>query len=128
MFEDSFVYLNQDFMSIGTTDAALDPSGMGDHLSPERALLSAILERAIRDVGTLGTDGDDAREWVFNPNRDHQMSPFSFSWLCEHLDFDRWRIRASTAALYHQFLKDLEHPLAPTRNVSKRSVEYSLAR
>lgn len=59
---------------------------------PEKVLLLAILERAIRDcVGTkIGGcaarqhEEREAREWIL----DRSGREFGFEWVCEHLEFE----------------------------------------
>lgn len=59
-------------------------------VKPERNLLAAVLARAICDAfGTAHCDRHEirsARQWLFGqltPKR-----PFSFAWVCLHLDLD----------------------------------------
>ncbi|MBX7144883.1 MAG: hypothetical protein K1X79_10565 [Oligoflexia bacterium] len=57
--------------------------------TPERRLLTAILERAILDfVGNDKVEMDDAQTWIFEAAQDTDPSPFSFAWLCRELDLN----------------------------------------
>lgn len=53
---------------------------------PERNLLTAVLRRALFDLrnGTA-VERTAAKEWFFE-NGDY--SPFSFTWVCTHLDIE----------------------------------------
>ena len=57
-------------------------------ITPEKKLLGAILERAIRDY--LSRDrvrASEARDWIFEQKISAEAATeFSFSWICEHLD------------------------------------------
>ncbi len=57
--------------------------------TPERRLLTAILERAILDfVGNDEREVDDAQEWIFSDLENPNAGEFSFPWLCRELDLD----------------------------------------
>jgi len=54
--------------------------------TPERNLLMAVLERAIRDyVGNCRVESEAAREWLFDLSGTSQ-DVFSFPWVCHQLD------------------------------------------
>ena len=60
-----------------------------DKLTPEKRLLLAVLEQAIRDV--LDRDkpyGKQAARWFFEDWGGDYNLPFSLSWICRHLDVD----------------------------------------
>jgi hypothetical protein len=55
--------------------------------TPERRLLTAILERAILDyVGNDSQEVKEAEEWLFTVMSEHNADPFSFLWVCRELD------------------------------------------
>jgi hypothetical protein len=59
--------------------------------APERTLVAAVLERAVRDV----LDGDEeAVDW-FADDDESENAPFSFIWICEQLELDPEKVRAS---------------------------------
>lgn len=61
--------------------------------SPERRLLLAILERAILDyVGNDQREVEEAEAWLFGELDDPTLDQFSFSWVCEQLDLDMYKI------------------------------------
>ncbi|NMC62496.1 MAG: hypothetical protein GYA55_04940 [SAR324 cluster bacterium] len=60
-----------------------------EHLSPEQRLLLAIIEQAIRDLLENGTPSSkQAHRWFFDNFSDDTCLPFSFIWICKHLDLD----------------------------------------
>lgn len=66
--------------------------------SPERNLLAEILIRAITDY--MGWSADvqrhvsDARAWLcIDRNFPKKIEPFSFMWICEHLDLSHEMVR-----------------------------------
>ena len=62
---------------------------------PERRLLFAILERAVRDaLGNHPAEAREAAEWIFSPPVD-QPELFSFQWICEELEVDIPRFLAN---------------------------------
>lgn len=61
--------------------------------TPERRLLLAILERAILDyVGNEPKEIEEAERWLFSEIEEGNSSQFSFSWVCEQLDLDTFKI------------------------------------
>lgn len=57
--------------------------------TPERNLLTAILERAILDfVGNDSKQVEHAEKWLFAPQNSNDFRPFSFEWVCERLDLN----------------------------------------
>ena len=57
--------------------------------TPERNLLTAILERAILDyVGNDHKETECAEDWLFSAQNTDDFKPFSFQWVCERLDLD----------------------------------------
>ena len=88
-------------MSIKTFSQRFVPEDTTEKESvPERNLLAACLERAIRDIlnkpqsegGTGETTNRHCREactWL----RSQERSNFSFRWICHHLDLDPKAIR-----------------------------------
>lgn len=64
----------------------------------EMALLLAILERSIRDYLAIFEDKKygqhammlEAKEWLFN---DESLEPWSYHWICQHLDIDPQMVR-----------------------------------
>lgn len=61
--------------------------------TPERRLLLAILERAILDyVGNEPKEIEEAERWLFSEPDEDNSSHFSFSWVCEQLDLDTFKI------------------------------------
>ena len=77
--------------------------------TPERNLLMAILERAIRDyVGNCEQESNEAREWIFQMNAT-PYSEFSFGWICQQLDLVPERI----ATIIEGMPKRGDHRTAP---------------
>lgn len=66
-------------------------------LQPERNLLLAILERAVLDAHGINLKGHTdlqtikitARQWIAST----RLFPFSYEWVCEHLDVDATKLR-----------------------------------
>ena len=57
--------------------------------TPERRLLTAILERAILDyVGNDEKEMKQAEVWIFGDLDESESTEFSFPWLCRELDLD----------------------------------------
>ncbi len=57
--------------------------------TPERNLLTSILERAILDL--TGNDPEQAlsaQEWIFGELDDLDPEPYTFQWLCSQLDLN----------------------------------------
>lgn len=55
--------------------------------TPERNLLTAILERAILDyTGNDPEESAKAEEWIFGDLDDPDHEPYTFAWLCNQLD------------------------------------------
>lgn len=60
--------------------------------SPERSLLVALLRRALFDFfGGSSAERDAAKEWMLEATSSDV--PFSFGWVCDHLDMDAERVR-----------------------------------
>ena len=55
--------------------------------SPEKRLLCAICERAVRDL--LSSDKEESRSAVEWLEDNDGFAPFSFPWICETLDINR---------------------------------------
>jgi len=89
-------------------------------ITPEKALLIEILRRAINDfVWHCGLKRSDAktheiqrsaRLWLFGPER-HPLTPFSFHWICQHLDQCPRTIRKRVLCLA-KTLKKEKHSLS----------------
>ena len=62
-----------------------------DVASPERTLVAAVLERAVRDV----LDGDTEAYGWFSDDEGDEKIPFSFLWICEQLEVDPNHVRLS---------------------------------
>jgi len=77
--------------------------------TPERNLLMAILERAIRDyVGNSEQEASEARDWIFE--RPHvPFDEFSFGWICQQLDL----VPEKIASVIEAMPKRGEHRTAP---------------
>lgn len=77
-----------------------DPS---DPVRPEKALLAAILERAIADIlsplyDVGGMDKRAAFRWIWEDNERSDLrplEPYSFGWICQQLEIDPVRIKHS---------------------------------
>lgn len=68
--------------------------------TPERNLLMAVLERAIRDyVGNSRHEVKEAEEWIFKQRMDLPYIEFSFAWVCHQLDLEPQRIADLIAAM-----------------------------
>jgi hypothetical protein len=72
----------------------IDPTFHIEYYNPEKALLYAILTRAIFDYCNVGFDISqfDSRQadaWIFSRNQ----KPWSFLWICSHLDLCPQRLR-----------------------------------
>jgi hypothetical protein len=70
--------------------------------TPERNLLVAILTRAILDfVGNETREVESAGEWIFDEvDSPHTPAePYSFKWVCQHLDLDYRRIAGKIKAM-----------------------------
>jgi|GEM_PF-4035421 len=82
---DISVWLDEDFETL------IQPS---EWISiPERRLLFAILERAVRDVlGNQPEETQAAREWLLEDSLD--WTPFSFGWICRELGINPSEFRA----------------------------------
>lgn len=64
-------------------------SSSEDKCSPEKRLLLAVLEQAIRDC--LEKDvayAKQAQWWIFEDKDGDFHWPFSFTWVCRYLDID----------------------------------------
>ena len=62
--------------------------------TPERNLLMAVIERAILDlVGNEAKEAEQAADWLFGDlNGEKPYTIFSFPWVCEVLELDRFQI------------------------------------
>lgn len=62
----------------------------GDILNPERALLAAVLHRAILDLikPRQDTNGKSIREQLLLWFKSQERTPFTFLWICEGLDLN----------------------------------------
>lgn len=62
---------------------------------PEKRLLYAIVERAVRDcLGSRDEDSQEATEWLFCDGNTRETIPFSFPWICENLELDQSEFRS----------------------------------
>lgn len=63
----------------------------------ERLLLVAVLVRAVEDITLsyrmVSDEQRTALWWVKNWKERHFKIPFSFPWVCEHLDLDPYEMR-----------------------------------
>ena len=67
---------------------------------PERRLLYAILERAVRDaMGSNIEESLEAREWLYGGGG---SSLFSFGWICDALDIGKERFLSRVTALLNK--------------------------
>lgn len=73
--------------------------GIGDSLSsPEKRLLFAICERAVRDLfSSAKEEHDSALAWLQDLGGN---APFSFPWICEALDLEREHLSSKIRSLY----------------------------
>jgi len=90
---------------------------------PEKVLLIEILKRAINDL--LGHFGDaqkykgknplylDAKRWIFKPINQYYQEPFSFAWVCYHLEQDPKEVRKRIMCLKSQLDKTPLHASMP---------------
>ena len=76
------------------------------HTDAHRNLLAAILERAIRDYIVESADSGaenarrSARKWLcINRISPMPKTPWSFYWICDHLELDAIEIRAKIIEL-----------------------------
>ena len=77
--------------------------------TPERNLLMAILERAIRDyVGNSEQEANEAQTWLFDKT-DAPQQEFSFVWICQQLDL----IPEKISGIIEAMPKRGEHRTAP---------------
>lgn len=66
---------------------------------PEKRLLLAILRRALLDYLCEGSRiARSAQLWFFGDSN-HRQQEFSFSWVCQQLDFDRERFLQEVRAM-----------------------------
>lgn len=77
-------------------ESANSPTHCPVHAQPERNLLAATIERALRDVELKAYDArhdrSDALEWI--KKRHEEEAPlWSFDWVCDQLDVDPETIR-----------------------------------
>lgn len=72
---------------------------------PERCLLGAILERAIWDVVGRASieDRKAAIRWFNNRKPGDEGTPFSFPWICEHLEVNEDYIRKTVLSKTHKY-------------------------
>jgi hypothetical protein len=81
-----------------------------ESIKPYRALLSAILERAVFDLyGTNSYENRMADVWITS----RAKGSWSFIWVCQHLDFDHKKIKKK---LLSRADSDPKHP----RNLYKQ--------
>lgn len=73
--------------------------GIGDGLSsPEKRLLFAICERAVRDLfSSVKEEHDTAIAWLQDITGN---APFSFPWICEELDLELEQLASKIWSLY----------------------------
>ena len=72
----------------------------GGGFNPERRLLAAVLQRAITDF--LTTEGElqsSAQEWLYGV--DDPNEAFSFTYICEALDFHQEELRKAIRKQFH---------------------------
>ena len=68
--------------------------------TPERNLLMAIMVRAILDVvGNDQREAEEAEDWLFGGSAADEDEPYTFPWLCQQLDLDRFEIAAKIKAM-----------------------------
>ncbi len=68
--------------------------------TPERNLLMAILVRAILDfVGNNSQEAEEAEEWLFAGSSRDEDEPYTFAWLCQQLDLDKFSIAEKIRAM-----------------------------
>jgi len=103
-------------------DESIANRGYSLEVSAERKLLSAIVERAVRDfLGSNETEAESAKNWFFEQNggssRDRR---FTFSWVCEQLSLDQGSVLGEIARM-----EDNEEQRAkfPRRVFSVRSLK-----
>jgi hypothetical protein len=56
-------------------------------------LLVGVITQAVRDYQSQDEDGKDAREWIGDKDAT-ECEPWTFPWVCAHLDMDPDIIRA----------------------------------
>lgn len=84
-------------------DAEIEPPRQ---TSPERAMLAAMLARAIMDSQSSDPPlAGEAREWLSSNSGD----PYQFRWVCGHLDLDPEALRQAL------ILKPIAHYLVINR-------------
>lgn len=66
---------------------------------PEKRLLFAILERAVRDaLGNCPDEAEAAQDWIFHDSG-KEPEHFSFRWICLVLDVDKARFLGNVTRL-----------------------------
>ena len=75
-----------------------NPNNPGERRTsqPERHLVSACLERGIRDLLSNERNVfEEVHAWFFDSDEEEgeTIAPFSFTWICEVLDIDKQTIR-----------------------------------
>lgn len=66
---------------------------------PERALIKAVLERAILDAVNGDEGAVNAYDWITRWCDEDRAQPMSFVWICLHLDLDPGRTRDAVVRL-----------------------------
>jgi hypothetical protein len=73
---------NRSFYEVENQDELTNTS------SPEKGLLTAVLERSILDyVGNNEREATRAKEWIFS-DTEEDPTPFTFAWVCNELNLD----------------------------------------
>lgn len=67
--------------------------------SPEIKLLVNVMLRAIHDYVEGQEHSRDAEEWIMYGRYHDADVPFTFPWVCRHLDYDPGACRAAIVAL-----------------------------
>lgn len=109
-------------------NAPIDPL---DTRAPELAILLAVLERAVLDLGGRVRDGNlrlrasrlvahDAFMWVMSDDD----APWSFGWVCDHLNLEWAHTRQRVFELAEQTAK----LVAAGRRVDKEWIRYGRRR
>lgn len=96
MWDPFQVHAHFDFSS-STRHAGTGQDLVSSHdqeLSPEKRLLCAVMEQAIRDYLDQGTtESLEAGRWIFEDRGDDEALTFSFSWICRQLDLEKTSVR-----------------------------------
>lgn len=87
---------NSQFINI-ENDSYLSFSAHDSNQVPEKRLLFAICERTVRDYLSTNTqEHEEAKEWLF----DTGCAPFSFFWICDWLEMDKFILLEQIQHLY----------------------------